>query len=255
MPKRHIGFQAILMNLWVYPLLALGTGMGMLLSPLLLIGWKLFTGWDWSHIMRHLVWLYGRMWLLIIAPFVKIKRVDLDRTLQTRPAVLVINHHSFFDTYFMAMLPIHQIAITLRSWPFKMIWYRYFMKLGRYIDLESNSWETISSQCAWERDNRYSILFFPEGHRSRDGKIHRFHSGAFKVATDLNIPIIPLCITGSDILLPPDTLWLHPATIELRALEPFNPADFPGEQGHIALRKAVKKAMENDIYPRTHMTE
>ncbi len=55
-----------------------------------------------------------------------------------------------------------------------------------------------------------SVIFFPEGTRSRTGALGTFKKGAFKMALDLNIPILPVTITGTRDILPPKTLQLFP---------------------------------------------
>ena len=70
-----------------------------------------------------------------------------------------------------------------------------------------------------------SILFFAEGTRSRDGMLHAFKLGAFHMARDLEMPILPITIRGTNEILTPDTTELHPGTAELIV----HPAIDPGE--------------------------
>ena len=51
-------------------------------------------------------------------------------------------------------------------------------------------------------DNGYSISVFPEGTRSADGEIRRFHKGVFHIATALNLDILPLMIYGTGKVMP-----------------------------------------------------
>jgi 1-acyl-sn-glycerol-3-phosphate acyltransferase len=60
-----------------------------------------------------------------------------------------------------------------------------------------------------------SILFFPEGSRSRDGKLKKFKSGAFLMAKDLDLPILPITLTHVDTILPPDGMDLRPGKAEM----------------------------------------
>lgn len=235
------------MNLTVYPLIVLWTQFGILCFPLLFVCWKLVTRWSTQRIMRHFVWLYGRGWLLIMAPFVRFERQGLDPEKICAPAILVVNHLSFFDTYCMALLPRFDVNFAVRAWPFKLYFYAFFMRLAGYLDVESMAWDECLS--AGQRILRQPALqlFFPEGHRSRDGRLQRFYSGAFRLATETGIPLVPLCITGTDELLPPGRFWLQPAHVRLRALEPVDPAEFPGEFGHVEMRKLVKERMQQAL--------
>ena len=60
-----------------------------------------------------------------------------------------------------------------------------------------------------------SVMFFPEGTRSRDGKLKRFKKGAFRMAVDLELPILPLTVTGTRDVLPADTSDLMPGSARL----------------------------------------
>ena len=60
-----------------------------------------------------------------------------------------------------------------------------------------------------------SVIFFPEGTRSRDGKLRPFKKGAFRMALDLGLPILPLTVTGTRDVLPTGTRDLMPGSVRL----------------------------------------
>lgn len=238
---------AVLMNLIVYPLLVLWTLIGILCFPLGFILWKLTSGWDSGRIMRHFIWIYGRGWLLIMRPFVRFRREGFENLKIDKPCILVVNHLSFFDTYCMGLLPLHDITFAVRAWPFRMLWYGWFMRLAGYLDVESSEWNGILRSAADLVAKGGHLLFFPEGHRSRSGKLQHFHSGAFRLAADLDVRLIPLCIRGTDTLLPPGRFWLQPAEITLRALPPVEGKAYSGSEGARELRKLVKGRMTDNL--------
>ena len=58
--------------------------------------------------------------------------------------------------------------------------------------------------------NGTSVIFFPEGTRSRDGNLGKFKKGAFRMALDLGIPILPVTISGTRAILPTQSIDLFP---------------------------------------------
>ena len=237
----------LLMNLWAYPLLIALTLAGVLLFPLAFVYGRVVLHWRADRLTRWVIWFYGRCWLVMMRPFVSFDREQMELLKRDTPYLFVINHLSFFDTFCMALLPIYNIAFAVRSWPFKMFWYRKFMYLARYLDVEGGSWGDALASSRITFSHKGSVLFFPEGHRSRDGSLRRFYSGGFKVAIAAGVPVVPLCITGTDQLLPPGRKLMHPCRITLRVLEPVETTQFDTDGGHRQLRKLVKGRIEENL--------
>lgn len=236
------------MNLWVYPLLILWTLIGALISlPLLFIA-QLFGKWPIAKRMHLFIWIYARVCILIVRPFIRLEIEGMDmEKMPCRHGIFVMNHYSFFDTYMLSLLPVFDVHICAKSWPFKMFWYSFFMRLAEYIDVESLSWEEILGKAKKFISKGKSIVIFPEGHRSRTGKQGRFHLGAFKLAIQLNSPIFPVCITGTQALLKPGQIWFRPATIKMRLLNPVPPNQFHGERSYAEMRSHVRYQIMESI--------
>ncbi|MDH4100522.1 MAG: 1-acyl-sn-glycerol-3-phosphate acyltransferase [Nitrospirota bacterium] len=237
----------IAMNLVAYPMLALWTLVGIALFPIGFVLWKLFTRWSSGRIMRHFIWIYGQGWLLLMAPFIRFRREGFQNLRTDESCVIVVNHLSFFDTYCMSLLPIHDIIFAVRAWPFGIICYGWFMRLAEYLNVETSEWKEVQQKATVIFADGGRLLFFPEGHRSRTGELQRFQSGAFKLASDMKVCVIPLCIKGTDNLLPPGRLWLRPAEITLRVLPPLEGRDFPGNDGARKLRELVHARIAENL--------
>ena len=69
--------------------------------------------------------------------------------------------------------------------------------------------------------NGTSVIFFPEGTRSRTGQMGDFKKGAFFMALDLGIPILPVTITGTKDILPPGTVNLMPGRVTMTIHKPI----------------------------------
>lgn len=241
-PRR---IQALAFNLMFYPLMAFWIVTGILVSPFLIVIWKVVTGWDVGRVMRHLISIHGYGLIIIVSPFVGFQKERLAEI--KRPCILVVNHLSFFDSYFLAALPFHDGIFAVGAWPFKMYWYTLFMRLASYLDVETGNWDEVKRTCTATFAKQGTVLFFPEGHRSRTGKLQPFYSGAFRLAQETGVPIVPLCITGTDTMLPPGHSFLHPARVRLRALDPVDPSEYLGRKGLDQLRREVQKRMSLEL--------
>ena len=243
-----------LMNLTVIPLLISWTGLGIILFPLLFVALKLTTPWDREKITRQLIWIYARIALVLMVPFVQFKADGLKLNEIQPPCILVGNHFSFFDLYSLALLPFGDISVMVRDWPFKMFWYGPFMHLAGYVNVENAPWQVISESAARILSKGGAVLVFPEGHRSRNGQLQRFHSGAFRLAVETGVKIVPLCIAGTRELWPPGRWWLKPARVKVRALQSVDPAEFSGTSAHRAIQKVVKSWIADNLKEMTDQT-
>ena len=95
-------------------------------------------------------------------------------------------------------------------------------KLGHVFINRDNTEAAIASlnEARARLANGASVLFFPEGTRSRDGQLKSFKKGAFKMAQDLHMPVLPVTLSGTFDILPAGTLRLHPGATARLILHP-----------------------------------
>ncbi len=160
------------------------------------------------------------------------------------PCIIIANHESFFDPYLVSFQPQRNICMAVRNWPFKIPFYGFYMKLAGYINVETDNLDEIIEQAGKAIEQNSSLMFFPEGTRSKDGNLNRFHSGPFHLAVQTGLPIVPLCITGTYNMLPRGHMLIRPSKVRGRILSPIYPEHFLNTQNpHIELRRAVKTTM------------
>lgn len=139
------------------------------------------------------------------------------------PYVVVANHESFVDILLVAHLPFEM------KWMSKSAIFRYplvgwMMRLSRDIRLERNdraSGVRAIESCRQRLDQKVSVMIFPEGTRSASGELAAFKDGAFRLAVDAGVPILPIAIVGTrDALIKHD--WRFGSSrAEARVLEPI----------------------------------
>jgi len=144
--------------------------------------------------------------------------VGRERLDKNQSYVVVANHQSQYDIFVIyGWLPIDfkwVMKIELRQVPF--LGYACY-KLGHvYIDRSNSKVALQSINEAKERvQGGTSIMFFPEGTRSNDGQVKDFKKGAFKLAADMNLPVLPVSIVNTRNILPNNSTALFPGRVKL----------------------------------------
>ena len=96
--------------------------------------------------------------------------------------------------------------------------------------------------------NGTSVVIFPEGTRSKTGEIGSFKKGAFKLALDLGLPILPVTITGTKDILPTDTLDIRPGRASLQIHESIDISGY-NENTMKDLMDRTRIVIEADLNP------
>lgn len=140
-----------------------------------------------------------------------------------RPYVVVANHESFVDILLISHLPFEM------KWMSKSDFFRYplvgwMMQLSRDIRLErgdKKSGAKALQECRQRLGQNVSVMIFPEGTRSQTGELQEFKDGAFRLAIDAGVPILPIVVAGTrDALIKSDWRFGR-SDAEVRVLEPI----------------------------------
>ena len=146
-------------------------------------------------------------WLLIYMNFLS-KKTILNPSGEdfSKPAILLANHQSHADLMLIALL-YPKIVILTNARNFNNPLYGLVLRYADYIPV-AEGYKKAVSLIRNRVLNGYSILIFPEGHRSSDGNIRRFHKGAFYLAKELHLEVIPILIHGVGTLLSKEEFFL-----------------------------------------------
>ena len=80
--------------------------------------------------------------------------------------------------------------------------------------------DAIFEAAADSRDRGYWLLVFAEGTRSSDGEMAPFKKGAFRIAIDNDLPILPVVLEGTHEVNPPGSMLIYPGRAQVSILEP-----------------------------------
>ena len=164
-------------------------------------------------------WLCFSWWY---APFTWRRKISgLENVDKNKPYVIVINHNSMVD-----IIALYFVRLNFR-WVSKqevfrmpyigpMLWMHGDIAIKRGRAAESMA-KVIRDGKMW-LDRGVSVAIFPEGTRSKDGKIHRFKGGAFALAKEAGVEILPVVMDGTTEVFKPKSIffnWKHQLTLKV----------------------------------------
>jgi 1-acyl-sn-glycerol-3-phosphate acyltransferase len=140
-----------------------------------------------------------------------------------RPYVAVSNHESYADIFLISHLP-WEMKWLAKAELFRLPVMGWMMRMAGDIpvkrDARSSRVEAIE-QCRDRLDRRVSVMIFPEGTRSRTGELLPFKDGAFRLAVEAQVPLLPLVVAGTRDAMKKGSFLFGRARAEVRALEPI----------------------------------
>ncbi|KAF5193491.1 1-acyl-sn-glycerol-3-phosphate acyltransferase 1 protein [Thalictrum thalictroides] len=152
---------------------------------------------------HHLV---AKIWATVaVFPFIKVEFVGLENLpAPDIPAVYVSNHQSFLDIYTLLILGrsfkfISKVGIFVIP---IIGWAMYLLGTIPLKRKDSRSQLECLRRCMDLLRKGASVFFFPEGTRSKDGKLGAFKKGAFSVAAKTGVPVVPITLMGTGQLMP-----------------------------------------------------
>ncbi len=184
-------------------------------------------------------WSRSFFWLMFLP-------VSIDGTEHIRPGqsyVFVSNHQSMFDVWLIyGWLPVifkWLMKAELRKVPFvgtgcKAAGHIFVNRKRAKASMESL--REIEKQLS----NGICTVIFPEGTRSMDGRVGRFKRGAFQIALDLGLPVIPLSLDGCFEVLPKGRPFVHRHPVHMHIGEPMDLKQFAGDGGEIDADAAIE---------------
>jgi 1-acyl-sn-glycerol-3-phosphate acyltransferase len=166
-----------------------------------------------------------------------------ERIDRSQVYVIVANHLSLLDILVLFRLFRHFKWVS-KIENFRVPFIGWNMSLNRYIPLRRGDRESILrmvQQCERTLGEGSSIMMFPEGTRSPDGRMREFKPGAFEIAQRARRPILPLAIQGTADALPKRGFILRGRhRVAVRVLEEI-PAEDVAAQPVDALMKLARQ--------------
>ncbi len=141
------------------------------------------------------------------------------------PQILVSNHESWFDVFALhASLPGRLRFVAKKELEKIPIFGTAFVACGHVtVDRgdRGSAIESLARAATKINSDSSSIVVFPEGTRSPTGDLRRFKKGAFVLAIQAQVPIVPVAVIGTRDIMPKGAWTVKPGPIEIRIGEPI----------------------------------
>ncbi|HRH67144.1 MAG TPA: 1-acyl-sn-glycerol-3-phosphate acyltransferase, partial [Bacteroidia bacterium] len=170
--------------------------------------------WTMAKFTWSMMYIMGNVKKKIINPLGE----KLDK-----PAVIICNHQSFLDILSTVMLSPRVVLLT-NSWVWNSPVFGAAVRMADYYPVMEGAEDSVA-QLADRVKQGYSIVVFPEGTRSQDGVIKRFHKGAFYLAEKLELDILPIIIHGTGYTMTKNDFLLKDGRITLKYLPRITQTD------------------------------
>ncbi|RYE56727.1 MAG: glycerol acyltransferase, partial [Sphingobacteriales bacterium] len=161
--------------------------------------------------------------VLYTNPFVSKKVINEAGETFGRPAILIANHSSFLDILVMGMLS-RKLIFLVKDWVYNSPFFGPVVRKAGFYSVSQGLEGGLEHLKQKVRDG-YSLVIFPEGTRSPTNQIRRFHKGAFYLAEQLGLDILPVVIHGTSEVLPKGDFMINDGRITVKFLNRISTAD------------------------------
>jgi uncharacterized protein len=161
--------------------------------------------------------------VLYTNPFVKKTIINAANETFEKPGVIIANHTSFLDILAVGMLH-PKIIFLVNDWVYNSPIFGKAVQLAGFYPV-SGGIEKAVAHLETKVAQGYSLMAFPEGTRSSTNKVRRFHKGAFFLAEQLSLDVIPVLIHGNSEVLPKGSFVIRDGRITVKILERIKTSD------------------------------
>jgi len=213
------------------------------LFPVALVIWAATAPFDRRRALLHRFTCFWASLYTWLNPVWRVRVEGREKIRRDAAYVMVANHQSLLDILVLFRLFVHFKWVS-KIENFRVPFIGWNMSLNRYIKLQRGSRESVARMleaCERALAQGNSIMMFPEGTRSPDGRLRAFKSGAFTLAQQTGAPILPIVIEGTARALPKRGFVLQGRhAILIRVLDEVPHASFAGEPVE-AVTEAVRE--------------
>jgi 1-acyl-sn-glycerol-3-phosphate acyltransferase len=197
--------------------------------------------------MHRIARLWGKS--ILVVSRIKVSVKGMSGIDPMSPYIYMANHQSNFDIPVLLGHLKVQFRWLAKMELFKIPVFGRAMRKAGYISIDRHHRESAFNSlkvAASKIKSGVSVLIFPEGTRSRDGKIRPFKKGGFVMAIDSGIPIVPVIITGTRAIMPKGRIRVCPGHVSMVIHKPIETSTYTRETKK-ALMEKVRRVICDDF--------
>lgn len=172
-----------------------------------------------------------------------------DRVDFSRPRIFMFNHVSNVDPPVIMPVIKPRTSVLVKKELFKIPIFGHAMRLAKLVPVDRSNRQAGIDSMHYAEDVMRSgmhLIVFPEGTRSRDGRLLPFKKGPFHIAINTGFPIVPVTVLGTREMMRKGSVILRGGTATLIFHDPIDPAAYPDRD---ALMNAVRERIASALPP------
>ena len=186
---------------------------------------------------------------ILVVSRIKVSVKGLSNIDLAVPCIYMPNHQSNFDIPVVLGHLAVQFRWLAKVELFKIPIFGRAMRKAGYISIDrcnrESAFESLNVAAKKIKDG-VSVLIFPEGTRSRDGKIRSFKKGGFVMAVDSGVPIVPIVLTGTSSIMTKGRFRINPGKVSMTIHQPIQTSVYTRETKE-ALMERVQRVICDDL--------
>ncbi len=193
------------------------------------------------------VHIIARIWArgILYVSRIRVRVKGLNQIDSSKSYVYMSNHQSNFDIpVLLAHLPV-QFRWLAKAELFKIPLFGRAMQGAGYVKIDrfnqESAFQSIKEAAAKMKDG-VSVMIFPEGTRSRDGRIRPFKKGGFIMAVDAGVPIVPIVLQGTWSIMEKSSLQINTGDVVMNLEKPIATTNY-SRQNKDELIEAVRRVI------------
>ncbi len=222
--------------------------------PIIFIIWLILLPFDRKRIVTHWLLVYQAIILSTVIPIWNIKIEGREKASGHSTYVIIANHQSILDILlinglkykFKWISKIENMKVPVVGW---------YLRMAGYLTVNRGDEESKTELLERALDcikKGTSIMIFPEGTRSLDGEIGFYKRGAFLLAMEAAVPILPVLIDGTAGILPKHGLKFGSGyNVLIKVMDPVNPDQFDTDNPDLLAMK-ISNMMKSELSALRH---